>query len=495
MKKAKKILSMLICTSVMLGATACSNAAKPTQTSDTKQDSSSNVKKPTEIKVMVDGFGAITDATGLSQFTDEFKKQTGITLTAIVPNHNEYIQKVRLSFASGDIPDVVGLGATDLVDFANSGALYDVSGLVSKSQVFQDIFKDAASKSAFDAIKVDDKYYGCTLAKGSGVVTYIRKDLLNKAGLKVPTTNDEFMNALRAFSKMKTDDGKPIIAYTAPGLDPQACSYLPEFYVKTTGSFEKQDGKWVDGFTTPAMVETLTNLQSAYKEGLLDKEIVTNKTSTCRDKWNAGQVGVFSYWAGKWAMPLDDKVKSTVQGGEVIAMPALNGMKYYRGQANSYAITSKCANPEGVFKYFMEYIEDGKDGTMLMSHGVKDVHYKMDASGKCQPLPTLNDPATPFTNAVVEIGLNVQPNYKDPFDIDARVTQSNKILSDNEKNSPLAPASDSYSKYGGTIQTLKSQIVSKIVIDGSSITDGINQYKSQTDSQVAQILKDFNKTK
>ena len=42
------------------------------------------------------------------------------------------------------------------------------------------------------------------------------------------------------------------------------------------------------------MKAALQRMQDAYKEGLIDKEVVTNKTSTCRDKF-AGNVGVFNY--------------------------------------------------------------------------------------------------------------------------------------------------------------------------------------------------------
>ena len=491
-KRSRTALAALMCAAVLFGTTSCSSKGTASGSSSSGKE---DITKPTEITGIFDGFGSInSDATGLPQFLAEFKKDTGITLKVTIPNHNEYIQKVQMSFASGEIPDIVGLGATDLVNFANNGALYDVSGLISKSPVFQNILKNETSKSSFDSLKVKGKYYGLPSANGSGTVTYIRKDLLDKAGLKMPTTYDEFINVLKAFAKMKTSDGKSIIPYTAPGLDPENCSYLPEFYSATTGRFETENGKWVDGFTTKTMETTLTNLQNAYKDGLLDKEIVTNKTSTCRDKWNSGQVGVFTYWAGQWAVAMHDTIKNSTPTAEVAVMPALKGMKYYVQPSSAYAITSKCSNPAGVFKYFFEFAEDGKDGTMLFAHGVKDVQYSVDSSGVYHNLPNPASPGSSFTNAVIEIGHSVQPSFKDPFIIDERIAESNKILAQSQTAYPLRPASDSYSKNGGTLQTLRSQLTAKVVIEGLPVASAISQYKVQADSMVTQILSEFNQS-
>jgi len=509
-KPATKALSVLLCAALLVGTAACSSnttssagntaSTAPSDgeiqsdaSAESKADSSENVEKPKTITAMLDA-GIVKVAQGQKQFCEEFQKETGIELKVTQPNHNEYIQKVKMSFASGDIPDIVEINNDNMVQFANNGALYDMTDLIEHSDVFQNILKDEKAQNTFNAVKVKGRIYGCPEENGTGVVSYIRKDLLDKAKLKVPTTYDEFITALKAFAKMKTEDGKAIIPYTAPGLDPQSQNYLPEFYQNTTGTFELKDGKWIDGFTTDAMKDTLTKMQAAYKEGLLDKEIVTNKTSTCRDKWYAGQVGVFSYWTGAWAITLTDKLHKSLPDAEVVPMPALEGTKYSRRVPATVAITAKAKNPKGIFKYFFEYVHGGEDGTMLWTHGVKDVHYKVE-NGKYETLPCLDDPKTKFTRAIVDIGANLETNYKDPFPIDPRITESNKILAQAEKTTPLCPPSDSYYKNGGTLQTLRSQITANVVIQGKSAGDGISQYKSQAGAKVEQILKEFNESK
>lgn len=498
--KVKKTVAVLMSMAVLFGTAACSgtteNKAKTTDTKTGKSSSAAatSVQKPTVIKAYMDA-GIVKESQGQKQFVDEFQKETGIKLDVTQPNHNEYMQKLKMAFASGEAPDVVEINNDDMVQFANNGALYDITNFVQKSATFQNILKDQDAKNLFEILKVNGKLYACPEEKGTGVVTYMRKDLLDKAGLKIPTTYDEFINVLRAFSKMKTSTGKAIIPYTAPGIDPVSQNYLPQFYQTTTGGFERgSDGKWIDGFTTPAMKDTLTKMRNAYKEGLLDKEIVTNKTSTCRDKWGAGQVGTFSYWTGAWAVTLSDKVKKSVPGANVVAIPAIQGTKYSCRVPATLAINSKAKNPEGIFKYMFEYIHDGKDGTMLWTHGVKDVHYKV-TSGKYEALPCLDDPKTLFTRAIVDIGMNLEPNYKDPFNVDSRLTASNKVLEQAKENSKLCPPANSYYKNGGSLVTLRSQITAKIVVNGTPVDDGINQYKSQSATNVTAILNEFNSKK
>lgn len=78
----------------------------------------------------------------------------------------------------------------------------------------------------------------------------------------------------------------------------QAEYYLREFYQDASPEFIKdEEGFWIDGMTQPSMVDAVERMRTAYAEGLINLEIVTNKISTYRDKWYAGNVGVFTYWA------------------------------------------------------------------------------------------------------------------------------------------------------------------------------------------------------
>ena len=151
-------------------------------------------------------------------------------------------------------------------------------------------------------------------------MTYVRKDWLDRLGMDVPTTYDEFIEMLTRFKNEIPECTAP---YTAPGL--KSTQALPEFYQGATADYVKVDGKWVDGMAQDNMLTALQNLQDAYTAGLIDQEAITNTTSSCRDEWYAGTVGCFPYWGGLWGETLTVRLKQNVPDAEVIALPPIEG--------------------------------------------------------------------------------------------------------------------------------------------------------------------------
>lgn len=479
---------------LLASATGCqkSNTAAKTKTS------TENATKPTTITAILDSDMLMPTADGQSAILDEFKKETGITLSVIAPSHNQYTEKLNLQFASGDVPDVVEVTGNNYVQYATNGALYDMTSLINGSSVYKTM-----DQSQINAIKVKNKLYAIPWAKGSGTVTYIRQDWLDKLGLKVPTTYDEFTNMLKAFVNNDPDgDGKAdTIGLTAAGLiygdskqPSDATMYLPEFYQGASPDFEVKNGKWVDGFTQSDTIEAFKRLQSAYKEGLIDKEIVTNTTSTCRDKWNAGKVGVFNYWAGTWVANSEDAVKKSVPSAKLTVINPIKGATYLQRGPLTLAMSSKCKNPSGVFKYFFEYVHDGKvdGGTMLFAHGVKGFHYSVDSNGNYSPLPSKSNPATKYYKTTVEPGANLESNFKDPITPDSRISSSLTMFYKNSTLEKLFPSSPAYASKITDLTTARTSILSKIVVNGEDVNTAISDYKSQESGNVNAILKDFN---
>jgi len=492
----KRTTYVLTAALVVLNLAACSKTAAPGAGSDNKAGSTTpaakQVEKPTEIKLMVDGT-FITKEAGQDQFIEEFKKQTGIALKVNQPAHNQYYEKVNLAFTSGDIPDVLVISGSTMINYATNGALYDISNLVDKSTVMQKV-----DKKYLDAIKVNGKLYAFPTGSGNGPITYMRQDWLDKNNLKVPTNYQEYINVLKVFAEDPDKNGKKdTIAYTSPGLisdDPTTLeNYVVDFYQNASPDFVKKNGKWVDGMLEPEMKEALNRMKDAYNLGLIDKEVVTNKTSTCRDKFTAGKVGAFTYWAGTWNMNLENDLKKTVPDGKLVAIPAIKETKYMERVPASMAITSKASNPDGIFKYFVEFLNDGDKGTLLFSRGVENVHYKIN-NGTYEILPALNDPTKPANKAFIDIGLQVMP-FKDPIKVDPRIAESLKVFNANSRMSSLLPISETYTKNSADILNARKEAISKIVLGQITIEEGLAKYQKDTKGFTDLILKDFNAAK
>lgn len=442
------------------------------------------VAKPEKIKFMTGGGLQLENRSDL--WAEEYKNKTGIVLDFTPTTSNEYYQKVELAFASGEEPDVFGLGGSYIPNYASSGALADLTELVAASEILTPIGADI-----LESVKVNGTTYGVPSEYGGGAVTYMRKDWLDAAGKQIPTNYEEFIDVLRAFKELNGE-----IPFTAPGLySAQAEMYLREFYQDASPEFVRIDAQWVDGMSQENMKPALERLVSAYQEGLIDMEIITNKTSTCRDKWYAGKVGTFTYWAGQWGMNLDTRLKANVPEGETVAIPAIAETQYMISAPGILAISSTCENVPGVFKYFIEYLHDGAEGTVLFENGVEGLHWELGEDNTVQPLPSPANPDELMASAMIAPALSLTPRKTDTpqMKFDDRIFKSLETLRQNPKQLILQPTSKQLSNVTSDLSALRDKTLASIVLGESTIEDGLAAYQREAENLgIAQILAELN---
>jgi len=465
---------------------------EPTKTADTtvKTEVAGGVVKPTSIKVTTDTFLKPED--GMADFTAAFKTQEGIDLQITQPVHNQYYEKLSLQFVSGAIPDVLEIGGSSIANYGSKGALLDLTSLVEKSEVLK-----AVDKKYTDAIKVNGKIFAYPLQRGGGTITYFRKDWLDTLKLKVPTTYDEFITVLKAFKNMPDSTGnKNNIPYSAAGLisddlSVPAAMYVREFYQDAVPDFTQVDGKWVDGMAQPNMKPALERMKAAYADGLIDKEIVTNKTSSVRDKFYAGKIGAFTYWAGDWNRVIETNLQKAVKSGTVVAIPAIKEVKYLERAPLGLAISSNAKNPEGIFKYLIEYMNDGKDGEMVFSNGIKDLNYTVK-DGVTTKTPSKLDAKILFPKIYKAPEFSMT-KFSNPIKLDKRTVDSLAIFDKDSVLVPLFPASDVLTKAIPDLLRIKKEVISQIVIGKISLEEGMAKYNKDSKTLVDGVLADLNK--
>jgi len=493
MKKNIVTKAATIATALLMTVSFLSGCTGTGTTSEVNTDP--NVK-PTEITMMIDT--CMTPENGLQQVADKYKENTGITLKLEKPDHNQYYEKVGLAFAGGTAPNVLELGSIQYPTFASQGALWNMADAYASS--------DAPVKSIIDEAYVDslripgmdgtEGLYGFPLAKGGGTVTYVRQDWLDKLGLSAPTNYNEFLDMLRAF---KTLDGRSdIIPITAAGLingESPYEIYLREFYQDAKPYIYKDEatGKYVDGMSEAPMKEALQRMQDAYKEGLIDPEIVTNKTSTCRDKFYADLVGCFNYWAGSWAKTLDENLVTTVPDAKITALPAIAESWYIERPSTAISITSEqyTSNPIGIYKYFIEYMHDGGEGQMLFTRGVENVHWKKNDDGTTIALPYLETPDKDVEKSYMAPELSCT-TFDDPIALDERVTSSLETFYSNRKLVPYPPVNDTINVENAELDTIRKEVISKVVLGQLSAEEGIKEYETRANGQISAILTSLN---
>lgn len=445
---------------------------------------SGEAAKPASIRWMV--HSGLNEENGTAQWAEEYERLTGIRMDLDIVSNNEYSTILELAFASGTVPDVFDLTGDNLAVYASQGAVADLTDLVKNSD-----FYDRVDPALFEAITLNGKIYGVPWEIPSGGVTYVRKDWLDRLGMEIPTTYDEFIAMLEAF---KTEIPECRVPFTAPGL--KASMNLAEFYQGATPEFTKVNGVWVDGMSQDNMAQGLANLRDAYSRGLLDTEVVTNTTSNCRDQWYSGSVGAFNYWGGQWGKTLTERLLVNVPDAEVVAIPPIEGAVYELRTPSIMCISSALSQDQiaSIFQYFMEYMHDGGEGQVLFESGVEGLHWEQQGD-KVKPLPSPSNKDELMQKAWITPWLAIAPlTVTDKkLDLDASVTDSLAVINTYGTQKSVYPVSPTLTKIKADLEMLKQEVIAKVIMGDMTVEEGVAKYKSESEIlNVNKVVEEMN---
>lgn len=164
----KKVVSVLMAAAMVAGMAGCgssntgnagttnSNASTNNEATTESGDASastatdSDVEKPEEITIMVDGT-VFTQENGQAEFIAKLEDLLGMKINVIQPDHDAYYDVVGQTVASGDWPDVMILSSTYYAGYAEQGVLWDMT----------DAYASSDLKTRQDAIRQHRSYRWC----------------------------------------------------------------------------------------------------------------------------------------------------------------------------------------------------------------------------------------------------------------------------------------------------------------------------------------------
>ncbi|MDB5529460.1 MAG: hypothetical protein JWR51_2563 [Devosia sp.] len=213
----------------------------------------------------------------------------GSTLTVEVQPWTDIVSRLLTSLASkSETPDIVEIGNTKSTTFASVGALADLTDM------YDQLGGDSLIPSFVTAGTVDGKIYAYPLYAGTSVVFY-RKDLFEKAGIKVPATLDELVAAAATVEAANPDGTEGFKGIYFPVVDTHG---LESWLFSHDANYARQvDGKWVSGLTEPGAHAALEQLQKLWTNSSLG---ALDARETATHPWvpyNNGEVAIFSFRA------------------------------------------------------------------------------------------------------------------------------------------------------------------------------------------------------
>lgn len=442
------------------------------------------IGKPSQIKLAVDS-SFPSEAQGRNDIIAKFKELTGIELVIIDLDMKDEMPEV----------DVAMIGHKYYGLYAQQGLLTDITAIWENSALKA---SGRIPEGVVEALYQEGQLYGFPVNESNGNVTYIRKDWLDKLGLDVPKNYDDYIKVLEAFTYQDPDGNGKDDTYgvTASGIMDDSAPYiqcLPEFWQDAYPYFyQAEDGTWLDGFTEESTYKALERLRAAYANKIIDQEVISNILSVCRDKFYASKVGVITDTAGTWSKTLDENLKLLAPDAELIAIEPIAEVESYRRTPSSVlAITGDCKNPEGVFKYFIAAILDGKELQQLFTYGVEGIHYEKTDTG----YKMLQD----ATNEVLQYEyMLIDPTRvvatwtcEDPFAAtrDERILNSKEILLNHSRIWPDCKSNEVLAEHEVEINDCKQRILCDMILGEITVDEGMKQYKEQVGELVEEVLQ------
>ena len=447
-----------------------------------------------KIKITIFVDGSIPDQNnGRDQFEARWEElHPGFDLEIIQPDHSAYydVMQQRMSNPQ-DWPDVLILSSTYYVDYASAGALWDMTEAWENSQT-----KNSGrftGDNVFEGLKVDGKLYGFAPARGNGCVTYVKKAWMDECGItEAPTTYDAYIAMLKAFTEKYGTYAVSAAGFI--GNEAPFINYLPEFYQDAYPSFvQQEDGTWVDGFTQDNMKAALQRIQDAVKDGLIDQETLTNKTSDARNKFYDDKFGVFTYWAGTWATNLKTNLEVNGKSGELVVLKPLEGLpQYFDRVPPVWCITTACKEPQKVFDAFIDTMLDGGDTQMLFTYGPEEVYWstkagtvleKEYADGEFHMLENLEKPGALYTKCHIDPMLalaSFADGYYDPKEesVQPEAKAASELFNANSRLASLVPGTPELTELNGELTTLKGEIIADIALGNITVEEGYARFES-----------------
>ena len=174
-----------------LALTACSGDAQPAANAEGKD---SNAGKQVRLWLV----GPDTPQEVRDYAVAEFKKATGAELVIEEQVWEGLVDRLTTALSGSDSPDIVEVGNTQAVAFTSAGAFEDISDR------YDELGGDDLLAGFVDAGSYDGKFFAAPYYAGSRLVFY-RKDLLQKSGLEVPQTLEDYV---AAGEQLKGDIGR-----------------------------------------------------------------------------------------------------------------------------------------------------------------------------------------------------------------------------------------------------------------------------------------------
>ncbi|TBL71570.1 extracellular solute-binding protein [Paenibacillus thalictri] len=416
-----------------------------------------------------------------SAFWTGLEERTNVHLDIDWVPINDYINKVNLVLASGNIPEVLTVTDTNLsslIDAINKGSFWDLGELLGDFSKYPNL-KNNVPESAWRLLRYNGKTFGLPRTRPQITASeHIRRDWLDKLGLPVPKTMDELLVTLK-----KVVDSDP----DGNGKRDTVGLMFDESYRTAFGGFDPEntpDGGMYPKQLTNAYTSMVEWYRKAYADGLMSQEFAIMKDLQYSDMFGAGLAAF--YRKNPWHQyGLEQSAKKVQPDAKTEIIPYLTGPNgttavlspgFFGGLYIPKSVPKD--KVEKILQYYnviasdeiTKYITYGKEG---VHHTVDNGVIKMTDQGKkeinnttIEPFVLKLDPWSKTDSPIAPQEVNLKNREKVKPELDVGKIDPFSVI-----NSPSWVTQ--WPKYEGEFTSMRTQvIIGKITME---------QYKSYID--------------
>jgi ABC-type glycerol-3-phosphate transport system substrate-binding protein len=298
-----------------------------------------------------------------------------------------YSEKLNVLAASGSFPDAFMLGRPEFLKWRDKGLFLDVKPLLAN---YPNLLKNLGGDEALQFMNPKGKYYGFPYYTIENRDSFgIRKDWLDKLGLPMPKTTDDFLKTMTAFATQDPDgDGKSDTVGFSASIDAANTDFQGIDPIKMAfglvNGWGLKDGKLISWLSqTQELKEFASFMHEAYASGALDKDFAVNKSKDPQDKFIAGKLGVITVVptsAYEQVVPPMQKVDPKAEMVQLLPPKGPHGDQGTKTTATTQKIVINAKiDPKKqarILKMFDYFVSD--EGTKLTRNGIEGVHYKKE---------------------------------------------------------------------------------------------------------------------
>ncbi|WP_248924079.1 extracellular solute-binding protein [Paenibacillus hamazuiensis] len=344
-----------------------------------------------------------------------FGDPNNIKLQFIPVPRNQEVDKLNVLMSTGDAPDIVfTYDMNTIFNYVKSGGLTDLGKLI-----------DEHGPNLKKFLGPETLAYGVFGGKQYTIpakrtlqyahASMIRKDWLDKLGLPVPKTKDEFYAAMKAFKeKDPGNTGGKVIPYgfaAMNGSNYVSANMLISSFVKKTS---EEDFYALPDFLKPGYKDGVQFLNKMNQEGLISPDFALDKDMKKFESDVAnGYVGAFTAIAAHQNLMLPgnvfDTMKKNVPGAEYVSMDAFTNEEGKRPKAiyeptGLHMMIPKSSKRAVEAIKYLDWMSKN-DVLFTLTNGLEGQHYTME-NGFPKPIATDEAKKTFYNNADIAIVIN-----------------------------------------------------------------------------------------